>query len=144
MRGRELVTKMNTRIGVVAVSALLIGIYATPASAQYGSYGSYASPYSGYEYTNPYTVPTVPGAGSTYDSNSGNLYNWSRDYSGNTTVYGNNARTGSTWNQTIDRYGSMRGMDSDYNLWSYDKQSGVYLNSNGTVCFGSGRNRTCD
>ena len=81
--------------------------------------------------------------GSTYDWQSGNSYRWNTDGLGNTRVYGNNLRTGSMWNTTIQPNGNMRGMDKNFNSWNYNAQTGAYMNSNGHGCIGHGYGRTC-
>ena len=82
--------------------------------------------------------------GSRCDPQSGNCYNWYRDSSGNTHVQGHNLNTGSTWNQTIDRQGNQRGMDSRGNPWSYDSNTKTYMNyGTGRTCIGTGYARTC-
>ena len=74
----------------------------------------------------------------TYDYKTGNSYTTI----GNS-VYGNNARTGSTWNSHT--YGSQSfGTDSKGNSWNYDHNTGYYNNSNGKTCFGKGALRTCN
>jgi hypothetical protein len=132
MSRQGLVTQMNTKIRLVVLSALLIGVYSTPALAQV-----------------LYTPPAAPNYGTTYDSDSGNLYNWSRDSFGNTRLDGRNLQNGSSWETTMDAYGSMRGLDSNYNTWSYDRPSEVYEKSDPfgrsiTYCRGSGLMRRCN
>jgi|SRR5581483_1653451 len=81
--------------------------------------------------------------GSKYDWQSGNTYNWNRDSLGNTYVRGNNLNTGSQWTTTIQPNGDMRGLDSNFNSWNYNAQTGSYMNSNGHGCIGRGPARTC-
>ena len=82
-------------------------------------------------------------SGSSYDWRSGNSYNWNRNYDGSTTVRGFNSQTGSMWNNTIQRNGDQRGMDSHGNLWNYNAATGSYMNSNGHGCIGQGYARSC-
>ncbi len=79
----------------------------------------------------------------TYDWQTGNSY--STYQMGDTTyVRGMNLNTGSTWNTTIESDGSMRGMDSDMNPWSYSSGTGTYMNyGTGEICTGSGYSRFC-
>lgn len=79
----------------------------------------------------------------TYDYRSGNSYTTS-SLGDSTYVSGFNYNTGSTWSTTIDSAGNMNGMDSNYNPWSYNSTSGVYMNyGTGKMCTGSGYTRTC-
>ena len=100
------------------------------------------------QYTNPYSYPSQqPPArsGSTYDSQSGNMYNWQRDSMGNTHVQGSNMQNGTMWNQEIDRHGNQRGIDSRGNSWTYDRDSGNYYNyGTGKMCTGHGAARVCN
>jgi hypothetical protein len=83
-------------------------------------------------------------SGRSYDWQSGNGYNWHADSQGNTTIYGTNFGTGSTWSTRTDRRGNMNGYDSDMNYWSYDRSTGSYYNyGTGKTCTGSGALRTC-
>ena len=82
--------------------------------------------------------------GSSFDPNSGNSYQWRKDYSGNTYVNGNNFQTGAVWNTTIQPNGDMNGYDSQQNYWNYNAQTGNYWNTNGTTCWGFGQFRQCN
>ena len=68
-------------------------------------------------------------------------YNSSNNYyskAGNTT-YGRNPN-GSSWQSSS--YGNIsRGIDKRGNSWSYNRSTGAYYNSNGTVRLGRGANR---
>lgn len=66
--------------------------------------------------------------GSHYDWKSDNYYTWREDFSGGTKVRGYNFNTGSQWNTTIEKDGSMRGVDSNMNYWKYDKKNDTYIN----------------
>lgn len=81
-------------------------------------------------------------AGSSYDWQSGNIYNWNR-IGGSTHVNGMNLNTGSQWNTTIQHNGNMNGFDSRGNSWNYNAATGAYMNSNGHGCVGHGYGRTC-
>src|SRR5262245_43041896 len=84
-------------------------------------------------------------SGSTYDWESGNMYNWNRDFSGSTHLRGYNFNTGSQLNTTIQPNGSMRGFDSNSNYWNYDARSGTYMNfGTGTICVGKSAGRVCN
>lgn len=72
-----------------------------------------------------------------YDPQTGNSYT----QMGNTT-FGQNARTGATWNTTNTMSGSY-GTDSRGNSWNYNRGTNVYHNSNGTTCSGLGNSRVC-
>ncbi|HUF80723.1 MAG TPA: hypothetical protein VMN03_06280 [Burkholderiales bacterium] len=74
-------------------------------------------------------------SGYSYDYQTGNSYNWN-SYGGNTTVYGMNPRTGSTWNQTIRPNGNMSGFDSQQRYWQYNRGSNTYMRSDGKICTG--------
>ena len=108
--------------------------------------------YEPYRYTPPpppiypvyVPVPARPTSGSTYDWRSGNRYSWDRDSSGETTVRGSNSTTGSLWRTTIQPDGSMRGTDSQGNMWRYSAGSNVYMNlGTGVICVGTGASRVC-
>jgi len=93
-----------------------------------------------------YRAPTYtpPSSGTTYDWKSGNVYRWNRQSDGTMRVDGMNPRTGSMWNQTIKPDGSMRGTDSNFNQWSYDPRSKLYMNyGTGKICTGQGYARVC-
>jgi hypothetical protein len=83
-------------------------------------------------------------AGSYYDWQSGNSYNWNTTPGGDTYVHGYNLNTGSMWNQTIRPNGDQNGFDSRGNYWNYNAGTGSYFNSDGTTCFGRGAFRTCN
>lgn len=83
-------------------------------------------------------------SGHTYDWRSGSGYSWHTDSQGNTSVYGSNLVTGSSWSTRIDRRGDMSGYDGDGNYWSYDRSTGSYYNfGTGKTCIGSGALRNC-
>jgi hypothetical protein len=67
-------------------------------------------------------------AGSTFDPQSGNTYEFYPNSSG-TTVFGNNPRTGSNWHTFIEPDGDMNGTDSKGRYWRYDSQTGDYSRS---------------
>jgi hypothetical protein len=92
------------------------------------------------------TAPAVAqwSSGSTYDAQSGNRYNWNRNFDGSTNVRGFNTNTGSMWNTTIQPNGDQRGLDSQGNSWQYNNRSGTYLNTDGTMCVGKGLARICN
>jgi hypothetical protein len=78
-----------------------------------------------------------------YDWQSDNSYTTSTDSNGDSHVYGTNLRTGSMWNTTISRDGSMNGWDSRGNYWTYDT-NGTYMNlGTGEICIGEGLARIC-
>ncbi|WP_018234421.1 hypothetical protein [Thioalkalivibrio thiocyanodenitrificans] len=82
--------------------------------------------------------------GSNYDWRSGNSYSWQRDSTGTTRIQGHNINNGSMWSQSIDRRGNQQGWDSQGNAWSYDNNTGTYINyGTGRICSGSGALRTC-
>ncbi|MGI2045926.1 hypothetical protein [Shewanella oncorhynchi] len=85
----------------------------------------------------PY-VPTT-----TYDWQSNSSYSTTQNYDGSTDVRGYNYSTGSMWNSTIETDGDQKGFDSNGDYWSYDKGTGTYLNTNGTICTGNGAARIC-
>ena len=138
MHRQETATRMRTIVSRAVWSVFLSGLCVTAANTQ--DWGVGASADSGYGQV----TPTDPSSGSSYDWKSGNSYNWNRDTRGNTTVRGNNLRTGSTWSTTIKPGGSMSGLDADFNPWTYDKDSGTYINSGtGRICVGRGLARRC-
>jgi hypothetical protein len=65
--------------------------------------------------------------GSTYDWQSGNQYQWHRNFDGSTTINGSNPRTGTMWNETIQSNGDQTGWDSRGNVWQYNNATGNYL-----------------
>lgn len=67
-------------------------------------------------------------SGSKFDYNSGNFYRWQNNDDGETKIYGNNYKTGSTWNTTVEENGDMRGRDSNGNVWNYNDRTGTYIN----------------
>lgn len=82
-------------------------------------------------------------AESAYDYESGNHYRWNT-YGNTTHIYGNNSRTGSMWDTTIQPNGSMRGMDAERNYWTYDAPTGNYHNfGTGEHCYNIGNTRQC-
>lgn len=72
------------------------------------------------------TIPTNNGTSS--DFKSGNNYRWNTWIDGTTRINGNNYSNGTSWNTTVERNGNMRGQDSKGNYWSYNDNSGMYLN----------------
>jgi hypothetical protein len=83
-------------------------------------------------------------AGSSYDWQSGNSYNYSTDSFGNTNIRGHNYKTGSNWNTTVKPDGSMNGRDGEGNYWRYNSGSGYYYNyGTGKTCVGKGASRYC-
>ena len=83
-------------------------------------------------------------SGSSFDAWSGNSYRWNRDREGRTHVNGSNLYSGSQWRTTIKPDGSMRGMDSRMNPWSYDSRTRTYMNyGTGRMCTGRGYTRVC-
>lgn len=72
------------------------------------------------------TIPVDSGA--SYDFKSGNNYRWDTDTTGTTRINGNNYNTGTIWNTTVDKDGSMRGQDSKGNFWNYNERTGTYMN----------------
>jgi len=85
---------------------------------------------------------TTPLYSTSYDYNSGNFYDVDT-YSDRTEVRGHNFNTGSMWSGTYNDDGTSYGTDKDYNHWTYDSNSTVYTNTNGTMCFGTGALRSC-
>ncbi|MDA8155225.1 MAG: hypothetical protein M0Z52_02050 [Actinomycetota bacterium] len=84
------------------------------------------------------------GSGSTYNTRTGNSYNWSTDMSGKTDVNGMNLRTGTRWQTTIEPNGNQHGRDSKGNYWQYDESTGYYHNfGTGKTCTGQGYARRC-
>ena len=119
---------MKIRQAVIAGSVIVASVV----SIVYG--------YGGYGYS--YRAPT-PQNYTTYDPTTGNNYQVQRGYD-QTQVYGENANTGSTWQTTIQNNGDMHGVDSEGNSWNYNRLSGVYSNSSGVICTGSGYARMCN
>jgi len=68
------------------------------------------------------------GSGSRYDWETRSSYRWYPGPTGNIRVHGFNAETWSTWHTTIKTDGSMRGMDSNSQPWTYDSRTGTYMN----------------
>ncbi len=148
---------MNRLLLVVLTAALFL--LPSSAFAQYGwtstlpTYPIYPSVYTPFIYTplpvytppRIYTPPVIatPRSGTTTDITSGNTYTWHRSTTGTTDVNGMNPYTASIWQTTIKPDGSMHGIDKDFHVWTYDARSGIYLNSNGTTCVGTGLARTC-
>lgn len=91
----------------------------------------------------PPSLSEGPASWTRTDPQSGNTYFMHRDEMGNVTVNGSNARTGATWRGSYGPNGRSSGIDADMNTWTYDSNSGVYLNSNGTSCVGTGDLQTC-
>ena len=78
-----------------------------------------------------------------YDYSTGNSYQ-DCDNFGSTTIFGSNARTGSTWSQTQQSNGNYFGTDSGGNFYSGNNNTGYYNNSGtGRTCYGTGYARTC-
>lgn len=90
-----------------------------------------------------FLLPAVAMAESTYDPQTGNFYTTTPTYGGGARINGFNSSTGSTWNTTVQPNGNMNGMDSNGNMWNYNRSSGSYMNSNGHGCMGHGALRTC-
>lgn len=113
------------------------------ASDPSSTYPIYTSPV----YTTPtyqtYTAPAYVPPKTTYDYDTGNSYRTSRQADGTTKVRGTNLNTGSTWDTTIKTNGDMRGTDSNGDIWTYDKSTGSYSNTNGKICTGTGASRIC-
>lgn len=78
-----------------------------------------------------------PRSGSTFDPQSGTMYNWNRDTMGTTRAYDSNIQNEATRSQTMDPNRNQRGIDSRGNSWSYDRSSGKYINYGaGRMCTG--------
>lgn len=77
-----------------------------------------------------------------YDAQSGNHYTIQRDQH-ETNVNGYNYNNGTNWQQTQRRDGSYSGRDAQGNYYQGNNNSGYYMNSNGTWCYGTGALRTC-
>ena len=78
-----------------------------------------------------------------YDYSTGNSYQVCDNF-GSTTIFGSNARTGSTWSQTQQSNGNYFGTDSGGNFYSGNNNTGYYNNSGtGRTCYGTGYARTC-
>jgi hypothetical protein len=128
------------------VSAVIVVLsLASVASAQ-----SIYQPYQPYRpLVAPAPMPTTtlsigPTGGMTLDPNSGNIYQWHRQLDGSTDLRGNNIRTGSTWQTTIQPSGSMHGVDHQFNSWDYNANSKTYINyGTGQLCIGEGVTRVC-
>jgi hypothetical protein len=84
-------------------------------------------------------------AGSYYDWQSGNSYNWNTTPGGDTHVNGYNLNNGTMWNQTIKPNGDQNGWDGGGNYWNYNSRSGNYYNyGTGEICTGHGAARICN
>lgn len=84
-------------------------------------------------------------SGSVYNWNNGNSYSTQRNPHGGATVNGFNSNTGSSWRTQIQPNGSMSGTDSQGNYWTYDRNSGLYMNyGTGRMCTGKGAARFCN
>lgn len=119
------------------VALLALGLFAVASVAQaQSSYGQRQSPYSSY---GGYQAPRT-----TYDYQSGNQITTTPSYGGGATIRGYNTQTGSTWNTRVQPNGNATGVDASGNMWTYNKSTGNYMNSNGTVCIGKGALRTCN
>lgn len=91
----------------------------------------------------PVAAPPVPQ--SSYDWQSGNAYRTQPRPDGSTTVYGNNYGQGTSWQTTIKPDGRQTGTDADGNMWTYNPQTGTYLNlGTGKMCTGKGAARVCN
>lgn len=77
------------------------------------------------------------------DPQTGNQYRI-QQYGNETRIQGSNPRTGSTWSQKQSADGSYRGFDSQGNSYHGNRDTGTYINSNGTTCFGTGASRVCN
>ncbi|SDY75869.1 hypothetical protein [Citreimonas salinaria] len=89
------------------------------------------------------TAGSAQDSWSTFDYQSGNMYNNYSDGQGVTT-YGNNIQGGTNWNLRQDYDGSYSGTDSQGNFFYGDQNSGFYSNpGTGTTCIGTGALRTC-
>ena len=80
---------------------------------------------------------------SSYDPQSGSQAYYRRNPDGSLEVRGFNSYTGSYWRQTITPNGDYQGTDSTGNRWRYNKGTGSYIDSQGTICWGSGKHREC-
>ena len=76
-----------------------------------------------------------------YDSRSGNRTRNIRCSDGTTVQVGSNARTGAKWQTKYFPDGSMEGIDSCENRWTYDANTTVYANDNGERRVGLGEFR---
>lgn len=67
------------------------------------------------------------------------------NYGSETTVRGYNYKTGASWTTHVDDEGNMRGYDSNYNHWNYNRNSVTYINyGTGKMCTGYGYSRVCN
>jgi hypothetical protein len=135
----------------VVLFLLFLGLYYTrendvrlpwdqPRSPAYAARAqTYAPPQDAPAYQ---TYAPAPESRFTYDPTSGNSYRSYTDSAGRTTVYGHNARTGSTWTNYIEPNGRQHGFDADGNAWTYS--NGIYTNTDGTICVGEEPYRNCN
>ncbi|MFC0047774.1 hypothetical protein [Rheinheimera tilapiae] len=129
---------MKLKICLAAMVFVACGIHADP-------YTYTAPTYTVPTYTVPtYTAPTYTAPSYTYDATTGNSYSTTPTYGGGANVMGTNTNTGSMWNTNIQADGDMSGIDSQGNYWTYDKQTGNYMNTNGKLCTGTGATRICN
>ena len=124
-------------LGMVAALAL-----PAAASAQWPPPPKPAQPSYGYGYGSYGQMPQ-PAPRTTFDYSSGNMYTTTPSYDGGATVRGSNLNTGSMWTTRIQPNGDMTGTDSDGNIWQYNRSTGSYMSSDGTVCMGTGALRQC-
>jgi len=78
-----------------------------------------------------------------FDAGSGNRYVITRRADGTVRLEGSNLKTASFWHTEYFPDGRMRGVDKDFNFWTYDPRNCHYFSTDGTMCFGCGPLRTC-
>lgn len=124
--GQYMATMRQKKYATIAL-AVASGLAGVGASPNYSGSTGYGSK-SGYK----------------YDPKTGNSYNYSTDSQGTTTVRGSNLGTGSNWTNIIDKKGNQRGIDSNFNNWTYNAATGNYYNyGTGKSCYGKGSLRQC-
>jgi hypothetical protein len=116
----------------VVICAALLALMPAVAVAQYNAI-PYHSPYS----QAPRTTTTV-------DPQSGSVYTTTRRANGQTDIQGSNLQTGAMWRSRIEPNGNQSGTDANGNLWTYDRKSGAYMNTDGRSCIGTGPLRSCN
>lgn len=125
---------------VVLFGAAIAVLFSSAASAQLRPLEPLQPlrPFGGYQ------APQAPRTTHAYDWQSGNSYTTTRRPDGSSSTNGVNMQNGTVWNSQTDRRGNSSGLDGSGNFWTYNPQTGTYINSNGTVCTGTGYGRVCN
>ena len=125
---------------------ICVAVLAVPAVAGAQNYYPYSPPPA--PYVNPYVLPQPAAPArpkTTYDWQTGSTYRTTPTPNGGARINGYNPYTGSTWNTTVKPNGQQSGTDADGNSWTYNPQTGFYMNyGTGKMCTGTGAARVCN